>query len=157
MISVSNCMVLGRAAVCGLLLLLVLLASSPTASAHTLTFIQDATTTTCPNPGQTAPTVLYDNAGPVDRTWVINVGVDLQGGGPDVHDAYFTFHVTDNASGSEIARFEGAAHDWIQILTKNYTSTLFAHAGGTFDLTLQLTNAGSTYRCFGVLAYAAYK
>jgi len=140
------------------LLGLVLFASPSQASAHTVTFIPNATTTVCINPGQTLSRALYDNAGPSDRTWVINVGADIQLGGPDVHDAYFTFIMIDNGPyGGEAARFEGAAHEWIQSGTKNYSSTLYAHTGGTFDLLLYMTNRGSIYRCFGVLAYAAYK
>lgn len=148
---------LSRTAVAVGALLVVLLASPSTASAHTLTFIQNATTSTCIDPGQTKSLNLYDNAGPSDRTWIINAGADVGSGGSDVHDAYFTFTMADNANGSEVARFEGAAHEWIHFGTKNYSSTLSAHAGGTFDLLLYMTNKGSTYRCFGILAYAAYK
>ena len=141
----------------GGLLTLLLVASPSPASAHTLTFIQNATTATCIDPGQTKSLNLYDNAGPSDRTWVINVGADVQGGGSGVHDAYFTFFMWDNANGANVAMFGGAAHEWIQIYTKNYSSTLYAHAGGTFDLWLTFTNAASTHRCFGVLAYAAWR
>jgi hypothetical protein len=141
------------------LFVLLLFASPSRASAHTLTFIENATRNdVCVSPGQTRSMLLYDNAGPSDRTWILNVGAGVWLGGPDVHDAYFTFIMIDNGPyGGEVARFEGAAHEWIQSGTKAYSSTLYAHAGSTFDLLLYITNMGSIYRCFGVLAYAAYK
>lgn len=142
----------------GGLLTLLLVASPSPASAHTLTFY-NATTATCANAGQTKSLWLFDNQGPVDKTWAVEVGADIQTGPGAVFDMYFSFYMYDNAIsyGNVVATFEGGAHEWIQTYTKNYSSTVYAHVGGTFDLILTLTNAGSTYNCFDILAIAGWK
>jgi hypothetical protein len=124
--------------------------------AHGLTAIGNVASFATINPGETLYLTLYDNAGPADKKWVVETQIGLNSGN-GFNSLYFEFFLIDNSSLTEVARFEGATRDWIQVFTKPYEATLSAHVGGTFDLLLRITNADSTARVVSWASRAQYQ
>lgn len=141
--------------IASLVVTLMVLASIPIpAAGHSLTFVNASLKYVCVPGNSGVGTLQYDNQGPANKNWaiqlrVINAGDQYQG-------VYFNSSVTDNANQAEVGRVRHAARNWIDA-GGQVAGSMAPHAGSSFDMVTTIFNYDASSHCFWLLVIAGYE